>query len=300
MIYDLAVIGGGPSGLTASIHACFEGLNVVLFEGGEIGGQSVTTSYIMNFPSYPQPISGHALIKRMTMQLESYKDQCTIINDRVVSLENRDDNTVGIEGLVHTAIAKKVLLCTGLKFKHDPIVPTMPEVFYGPAINQHPRMAHKDIAVIGGANSAGQAVLNLYNHSSHACIVTHHDTLDETMSSELVKMIKQAGIEVLTNCELEKAEYKSNMIQLAFKSPIGERYLHVNGLFICIGQTPDTSWIDVNKNEHGEIVIDSTYHTSMKNVFACGDTTANSIHRVIAVCGRASEAIACILKEVNK
>lgn len=299
-IVDIAVIGAGPAGLTASIHGCFEGKTVALWEGHEVGGQSVTTSYIMNFSSYPLPVAGRTLIKRMTLQLEAYKDKYKLINDRVIHIDPRLDGYINVEGLTHTIIAKKVLLTCGLTFKRDNRIPAYHNVFYGPSVDMHPHFAHKDVCIIGGANSAGQAAIQLASHLAKVAIVTHHDSLDVTMSAELVELIKKLPIDILTNCEYKSiSKLQNNILEVDFTSSEIVRTIHVNGLFICIGQEPDTLWLDsINKTKEGVIIVDENYKTSINNVYAAGDVIVqNGVHRVMAACGRASEAIACMIRE---
>src|SRR5215218_6994599 len=247
--YDVAVIGAGPAGLAAATYAASEGLATLLLEREAVGGQAGTTSLIRNYLGFPRGISGAELAARATEQAVVlgaelvYAQPATGLQpagaDRVLSLA--DGSQVA---------TRTVIIATGVSYRRLP-VPGLEAllgagVFYGAAVTEAKAMQHQRVAVVGGANSAGQAAIHLARHAKHVTLLVRGDTLAEGMSAYLLQELQRAdNITVRLGTEVTGVHGAGRLEALTIRDRVTEatETLPVAALFIMIGAEPHTDWL---------------------------------------------------------
>ena len=182
-MFDLIIVGGGPSGLAGAVYAASEGLRVCVCEGNKIGGQAGTSSRIENYLGFPTGVSGLDLAQRSEAQARKFGAQ--FVSQRVERIV--DENGVKILSLGNGAnlLGKAVLLSMGVSYrKLDTLgieTVTGHGVFYGASTATASTHKGEKVFVIGGANSAGQAAMHLSKHAETVSILTR-SPLTKSMS----------------------------------------------------------------------------------------------------------------------
>jgi thioredoxin reductase (NADPH) len=190
------VVGAGPAGLAAATYAASEGLRTLLLEREAVGGQAGTTSLIRNYLGFPRGISGAELAARATEQAVVFGAELVYAQpatglqpagaDRVLTLA--DGSRV---------VSRTVVIATGVSYRRLPVpgLEALPGagVFYGAAVTEARAMAGQRVAVVGGANSAGQAAVHLARHAEQVTLLVRGNALAEGMSSYLLQELERAG-----------------------------------------------------------------------------------------------------------
>ena len=316
--YDVAVIGAGPAGLAAATYAASEGLATLLLEREAVGGQAGTTSLIRNYLGFPRGISGAELAARATEQAVVlgaelvYAQPATGLQpagaDRVLSLA--DGSQVA---------TRTVIIATGVSYRRLP-VPGLEAllgagVFYGAAVTEARAMAGQRVAVVGGANSAGQAAIHLARHAKHVTLLVRGDTLAEGMSAYLLQELQRAdNITVRLGTEVTGVHGAGRLETLTIQDRVtaATEPLAVAALFIMIGADPHTDWLAdvVERDDRGFLLTGRDLlrdvssppgwpldrpplllETSLPGVFAAGDIRHGSVKRVASAVGEGATAI---------
>jgi thioredoxin reductase (NADPH) len=247
--YDVAVIGAGPAGLAAATYAASEGLRTLLLEREAVGGQAGTTSLIRNYLGFPRGISGAELAARATEQAVVFGAELvyaqpatglqTAGTDRVLTLADGGRVT-----------SRTVVIATGVSYRRLP-VPGLETllgagVFYGAAVTEAKAMAGQRVAVVGGANSAGQAAVHLARHAEHVTLLVRGDAPAEGMSAYLVQELQRAdNITVRLRTEVTEVHGAGRLETLTIRDRAAEATERVAAaaLFIMIGAEPHTDWL---------------------------------------------------------
>lgn len=317
-LYDVVIIGGGPSGLAASVYGASEGLKTLLIEKKAPGGQAGTSSRIENYLGFPAGLSGAELSRRALAQAARFGTEIlspvevkNICNNEQYKIITLSDNT--------TVASKAVVITTGVSYRlldvKDVDKYTGAGVFYGAANTEAGSIKGKPVYVIGGGNSAGQAALFLTKYASDVNIIIRGDTIASSMSSYLVDQIATSSrIKVLSNTEIQALHGDGHLesITLLNKLTNTTETVEALALFVFIGAKPSTTWIDngIIKDEKGFIVTgrdllkynDFNKHwnlkrepylleTSMGGVFASGDVRSGAMARVASAVGEGAMAI---------
>jgi len=298
MIYDVAIIGGGPAGLAAAIGATSEGLStIVICE--KLGGQAATSSRIENFLGFPDGISGPALTDRARRQAERFGAVfdfcgCTHI-ERAAGMfrVHKDSGGAAVE-------ARSVIVASGARYRRlDPL--TGYEAFEGKGV--HYDASHREVrencrcdevAVVGGGNSAGQAAVFLAKKARQVHVLVRRDTLRETMSGYLINRLENApNIHCHHGTEVVGVHGSDWVESLTLSTPEGERQLNVSDLYVMIGATPNADFTrEICRTDHdGFIETDAKFETSVPRLFAVGDCRAGSIKRVANAVGEGSSVV---------
>lgn len=300
-MYDLLIVGSGPAGLTAAINAAANGLKVAVLDGSERpGGRAKESGAVENYPGFPNGVSGAELMNNFLQQARRFgvdimcpvtahkltrrgftqsEGKWTMPGFKVIS----DDYT--------KYEAKAVLLTMGLthaRLEVPGIGAFMGKgVWYGMPRIISTRGKCKNVVVVGGANSAGQAVLRLArNPNIH---VTHlvRRKLDDTMAYYLIDRIRhKPNVTVYEDVEVNAVggDEKGNLAWVCLSN--GEE-IKTGNMFVFIGATPRTAWLEsaIKLDERKYIITNENYHTSMPGVFAAGDVRASATNGVAAAVG---------------
>ncbi|MDO8601209.1 MAG: FAD-dependent oxidoreductase [bacterium] len=294
MTYDLIIIGGGPSGITAGIYAARHKLNTLLITK-EFGGQMAKgTVAIENYPGF-EKISGIELIQKFEAQLRKHK--IDIRMDVVAGVEKKGDIffiTVKDKSIFE---ARAVIVTSGADPR--PLEAEGEKEFIGKGVSycvtcDGPVFANKIVAVIGGGNSAFEAALFLSKIASKIYILESGSQVraDETNQ----KMVQVAGnIEVITSVDVKKIQGDKFVNSIIYQQKLtGEnKTLELQGVFVEIGHMPATSFVKdlVEFNEKDEIKIDlQTCQTKTPGLFSSGDVTEVKIKQIVVAAGEGTKA----------
>lgn len=303
-ICDLLVIGGGPAGLSAAINGASEGLNVKLLDnGGKLGGQARASSLIENYPGFPKGISGDELMNRLVQQVDKFS--CDLVTPVTAqTLEQVEDGLLRVVADDYDEFTTRaVLLSIGLSYRRLKAENTAQfqgrGLYYGVPDYVQP---NGSVLVIGGANSAGQAAMELAKDPERAVVMAVRGHIEDKMSAYLVERIrKQRNIRVM-NGETVSGFYGAGRVeQVEFVS--GKRHVF-SDVYVFIGAKPRTLWLK-NSLELDDHAFVNTWHdvshykaervfpyeTSMRGVFAAGDVRSGSTKRIATAIGEGAGAL---------
>ncbi|HVD19446.1 MAG TPA: FAD-dependent oxidoreductase [Propionibacteriaceae bacterium] len=310
-LYDLAVVGGGPAGLTAAMYAASEGLVTLLLEREAIGGQAGTTSLIRNYLGFPHGISGRELAARAMEQAMIMGAEMVFIRS-AVGLESRGEDRVLtlIDG--SQACSRTVVIATGVTYRqlNVPGTDTMlgAGVFYGAAVTEAAALEGQPAFVVGGANAAGQAAVHLARFASHVTLLVRGPSLSVRMSTYLINELERASnISVWLNTTVSGVRGQGRLEAITVRdSTTGqERTAAAAALFVLIGADPHSEWLAdaVERDARGFLLTGSDLgrwpldrppllqETSTPGVFAAGDVRCGSVKRVASAVGEGASAI---------
>ncbi len=313
--FDLVIVGAGPAGLSAAVYGASEGFSTLVVDEGGLGGQATSSSLIRNYLGFPRGISGRRLAQQAYEQAWIFGSEFAFMQ-RVTDLRRADDDglvvTLSDGGPVH---ARAVLLATGATYRRLG-VPELEAlngagVFYGGPGSEGSAMAGRDVYVLGGANSAGQAALHLARYARHVTLVARAESLDAGMSHYLVSEIGATPqIDVRLGAEIVGGGGDGWLDHLVLRDRAGgaEETVAAEGLFLMIGARPQTDWLpdaverddlgfvltggDVSAADAWSLARDPLQlETSLPALFAAGDIRHGSVKRVASAVGEGSVAI---------
>jgi thioredoxin reductase (NADPH) len=309
-LYDVVVIGAGPAGLAAAVYAGSEGLSVLAIDCRSFGGQAGASARIENYLGFPTGISGIALTARAYNQAQKFGVEFAI-PDEAVKLA-RGSNPYRLELTTGEAIqARTVVLATGARYRRLSVERL--EEFDGTSVHYwaSPLEANlskgREIALVGGGNSAGQAVVYLAEFASHITVIVRRP-LEETMSQYLIDRIRGLrNVEVVTGAEVTALEGKDGHLSAATwrdRNSGAETRREIKELFSFIGAQPNTDWLEasgIHVDKGGFVCTGPDagegrhpLETSRAGVFAIGDVRAGSVKRVAASVGDGAQVVAAI------
>ena len=317
-IYDVLIVGAGPSGLAAAVYGASEGLNTAVIEKRAPGGQAGTSSRIENYLGFPNGLSGGELSRRAMAQATRFGVEFLSPRE-VIDIAVSDKYKIITLNDGVTINAKSVIIATGVEYRELEAENinqfTGAGVYYGAAMTEAHACDQKDVFIVGGGNSAGQGAMYLSKYARKVFIVIRKKDLSATMSQYLIDQIKSTpNIEVLGETVVTQAfgDARLEGIELQNMETGEKRKAQTSALFIFIGARPVTDWIklDLFKDEKGfletgrEIVQRDTYkklwkmnrepfllETSTPGVFAAGDVRAGAMSRVASAVGEGAMAI---------
>ncbi|HYI41114.1 MAG TPA: FAD-dependent oxidoreductase [Allosphingosinicella sp.] len=312
-LFDVAVIGAGPAGLATAVYAASEGLDVLVLDCRAFGGQAGASARIENYLGFPTGISGMALMARAYNQAQKFGVEMAI-PDEAVKLECGDTE----DGARHLALAngeriraRAVVIATGARYRRLDVADL--DAYEGASVHywasplEAKLVAGQDVALVGGGNSAGQAVVFLAGHAKRVTLLARRP-LEETMSAYLVERIAGlANVEVVTGVAitaLEGADHALEAIRMKTRSSGVEVRLTLRHLFLFIGADPNTDWLagcGLGLDPGGFILTGPQaragrlpLETSRSGVFAVGDVRSSSVKRVAAAVGDGAQVVAAI------
>ena len=191
-LYDVAVIGAGPAGLAAAVYGASEGLSTVVLEPEAIGGQAGTSSHIRNYLGFPTGVSGEDLAVRAYTQAWNFGAEYVYGNPATGLRVQGPERVVTVAGGDEVR-SRAVVIATGVSYRRLGIPSldalTGAGVFYGAATSEAKAMKDREVFVVGGANSAGQAAVHLARYAAQVTMLVRGQSLAEGMSEYLVKEI---------------------------------------------------------------------------------------------------------------
>ncbi|MDV3352468.1 FAD-dependent oxidoreductase [Leptothoe sp. LEGE 181152] len=309
--YDLVIVGGGPAGLAAAVYGASEGLRTVMIEREAPGGQAGTSSRIENYLGFPVGLSGSDLARRAVTQAKRFGVE--ILTPQEVTGIRLEDNyrivtlSDGSEISCHALI-----LAMGVSWRRLS-VPGVEQftgagVYYGAAQTEAAACKDEDVYVVGGANSAGQAAMYFSKYARKVRMLVRGESLTKSMSQYLIDQIAGTdNIEVMPFHSVVEAKGGDRLEEILVKdSQTGEvKTFKTNSLFIFIGATPSTGWLDdvVQRDERGFIYSGADIpngalwplerdrfllETNVPGIFAVGDVRHGSVKRVASGVGEGS------------
>src|SRR3954454_4308940 len=186
--YDLVIVGCGPSGLSAAVYGASEGLRTLVVDSGGLGGQATASSSIRNYLGFPRGVSGGELARRAYEQAWVFGARFAFMQ-RVTDLRREGDGLVVALQTGGVVVGRAVVLAMGASYRRLGVEPLEAlrgaGVFYGAAAAEAPLVAEEEVYIVGGANSAGQAVLHLARHARRVRLVVRAPTVEAGMSDYL-------------------------------------------------------------------------------------------------------------------
>ncbi len=321
--YDLVIIGGGPAGLAAAVYGGSEGLRTVMIEKSATGGQAGTSSRIENYLGFPNGLSGADLARRATTQALRFGVE--ILNTEEVASLRVEDNLRFVRLASGAEInGRALLIATGVSVRRleAPGVEALTGagIYYGAALTEAAFYRGKEIIVVGGANSAGQAAVYFSRFASQVSLLVRDVSFENGMSRYLVDQIKAtANIRVVLNAEVLEAHGRQRLEEVAVADRATQQVqtLPAAAMFIFIGAAPRTDLVGeiVQRDPAGFILtgLDLPHEgdgarprgwtldrhpflleTSCPGIFAAGDVRHGSVKRVATAVGEGAMAIALV------
>ncbi|HET8604483.1 MAG TPA: FAD-dependent oxidoreductase [Marmoricola sp.] len=317
-LYDVCIVGGGPAGLAAAVYAASEGLSTVVVEREAPGGQAGQSAAIENYLGFPRGLSGADLTHRALAQVTRFGAELVLARD-VTGFEARgparavlfaDGSTCGeIE-------ARSLVVATGVSYRRLPAsgadALTGRGVYYGADASEAVQCTGEEVYLVGAANSAGQAALNLARYAKRVVMVVRAPSLDATMSRYLVDRIASAPtieVRLATEVVATRGDGHLEALTLLDRTTVVEEEVPASWLFVFIGAAPRTDWLgaEVARDGHGFVVTGQDLEhvgghwplerapypleTSVPGVFAAGDVRLDSMKRVASAVGEGAMAI---------
>lgn len=313
--FDLVIVGAGPAGLGAAVYGASEGLRTLVLEREAIGGQAGTSSMIRNYLGFPRGIRGDLLAHHGWEQALFFGAEF-VFTDLEIQLSTRGNDRVVTLADGTEIIARAVIIATGVTYRRLDI-PALERlvgagVFYGAAGSEAPAMAGQDVYVVGGANSAGQAAINLARFARRVVLLVRGDSLTESMSTYLIKQLEATpNVELRLKTRVIDGHGEDRLESLTLEDlRTGRRDdVPAAAVFVLIGAEPHTAWLrnllclrdgyiatarDVPADAWREARAPLPFETSLPGVFAAGDVRYGSTKRVAGSAGEGAVTVGSV------
>lgn len=288
-MYDLVIVGAGPAGITAGVYAARQKLNFLVITR-DIGGQAAWSGDIENYTGY-QFITGPELAEKFEEHMRKYNIE--VRENEVVQEVKKANNTILITTDKAKFVAKTAIIASGKRTK-ELNVPGEKE-FKNRGLTycatcDGPLFSAKDVAVIGGGNSALDATLQLVNIAKHIFMINIAPQLtgdavmrEKIEASKIVSVLNNASVTAVLGDKLVNA--------IKIRRDGREETLSVQGVFVEIGLIPNSEFAQgLDKNDLGEIKVNNRNETNIPAIFAAGDVTDVPEKQIIISAGEGSKA----------
>jgi thioredoxin reductase (NADPH) len=314
-LYDVAIVGSGPAGLSTAVYAASEGLSVAVLDARSFGGQAGASARIENYLGFPTGISGQALAGRAFTQAQKFGA------DMMIPMQVSALDCARSEGAFSLALdcgetlrAKAVVVASGARYRR-PEVERLADfegrgVWYWASPIEARLCKEQEVVLVGGGNSAGQAAVFLSAHASKIHMVIRGGGLGSSMSRYLIERIEATpNIELVFNTEVVALEGTQDAslerVRLRSRLSAEETSLEIRNLFLFVGADPATGWLDgcgVTLDHGGFVITGAPYagrdvqplETSVPGVFAVGDVRCGSVKRVGGAIGEGAQVVAAL------
>lgn len=303
---DLAIVGAGPSAISAAIYAARDGLNVKVFEKQIIGGLVSQTDLIENYPGFEEGITGLDLIKKMRLQAEKFGAKFEYAE--VSSLEQKDGYITFLADGFELK-ARAILLAVGNEYKKLGI--ENEDRFIGRGIYfcgtcDGPLFKDKEVIAVGGGNSAVQEAIFISKYASKVHLIVRSDIkAQEVLKERLEDAVNKGKIVVYKGAQIKELLMDAENIsgaKIIFNDSREDIDILSPAIFEFIGLVPNTKWLDgsgVETNDRGEIIVDKNLKTSLDLVYATGDAIEDAKKQIIIAAGNGALAALNISKKLS-
>lgn len=299
-IYDVAVVGAGPAGITAALYLARSGCSVLLYEQLAPGGQILLTENLENYPGFPTGIKGYELADlfadhlKNSINIERPRGEVSSISGnagefKILSAGNQQEN------LAHT-----IIVCCGSRHRHLGLEDEERLIGRGVsycALCDGNFYRGKPVAVAGGGNSALEETLYLAKLVDKVHLIHRREGFRGHKIYQ--DRIKELGDKVIVHLnsvitQLQGKDYLESLIINNTKTGLDET-IPVDALFIYIGFAPDTSFLpaEIARDENGFIITDTEMRTNIPGIFAAGDIRAKQCRQVVTAAGDGATAAQC-------
>ncbi|MDR7095599.1 FAD-dependent oxidoreductase [Hydrogenophaga laconesensis] len=320
-LFDVAVVGAGPAGLSTAVYAASEGLRVVVLDCRSYGGQAGASARIENYLGFPTGISGQALAGRAYVQAQKFGAEMLIPSEvaRLDCTRDGPDRELAVHLTDGRRLrARTVVIASGARYRR-PDVPGLRDfegrgVWYWASALEATLCARADVALVGGGNSAGQAAVFLSQHAARVTMLVRGPGLAASMSRYLIDRIEAIpNIELRPHTALTRlhgsAENGLSAVSWHDRRAGLQEEKPLRNLFLFVGADPETGWMagcEAAVDAHGFVLTgDATgarpdgrparsLETSIPGVFAVGDVRSGSVKRVGSAIGEGAAAVAQI------
>jgi thioredoxin reductase (NADPH) len=317
-VHDVAIVGAGPAGLAAAVHAASEGLSTVVLEKNVSGGQAGTSAHIRNFPGFTWGIGGQEFAYRACEQAWLFGANLVFAQE-AIELRSMGEARIVQAADGREVAARSIVLAPGITWRRlgiprlEALIGT--GVFYGAAGSEARAMKGRHVCVVGAGNSAGQAAMHLAKHADSVTVLVRGDSLSASMSEYLITELGElSNVEVRVGVEITDGEGEEHLEAITLRNLAdgSTERVPTSGLFVMIGGVPHTDWLHdcVERDRQGYIltgadlmrdgrlpsgwpVSRAPYHleTSLPGVFAAGDVRHGSVKRVASAVGEGAIAV---------
>jgi thioredoxin reductase (NADPH) len=321
-VYDVAIVGAGPAGLAAAVYAASEGLSAVVLDTHVIGGQAGASSRIENYLGFPTGISGQALAGRAFVQALKFGADVAV-PVAVTRIDCKASPLALDLDCGSRLLAKTAVIAAGATYRR-PNIPDLAKyegrgVYYWASPIEANLCRQEEVALVGGGNSAGQAVVFLATHATHVHLLIRGSDLAKSMSKYLVDRIASlSNVTLHTETEIvaiEGDDQGVTGVRWRDRKSGREETKPLARVFLFVGADPNTQWLEncgVKVNNKGFVCTGSdlspgeyvwagrsvtdrqplSLETSVSGVFAIGDARASSTKRVAAAVGEGAAVVA--------
>jgi thioredoxin reductase (NADPH) len=315
--FDVVIVGGGPSGVSAAVYAGAEGLSALVVEDMAVGGQAGTSSRIENYMGFPTGISGADLCFRGEVQAMKFGTRFAIPH-RVTGIAREGTGWCLTLDNGARVLARSVVVATGVEYRRMPL-DRLAEfegagIYYAATEVEARWCRETEVVVIGGGNSAGQAAMFLARAAKHVHVLVRGSSLAASMSAYLVERLqKTSNITIHYRAQVVQLEGERTLSSVMIHSgEDGQDWrLNARAVFVMVGAAPNTAWLQgrVATDANGFVLTGADageaaatrgrYATSCPGIFAVGDVRAGSVKRVASGVGEGSVVISEVWKYLN-
>ncbi|WP_413755862.1 FAD-dependent oxidoreductase [Streptomyces sp. MMBL 11-3] len=316
---DVLIVGSGPAGLAAAVYAASEGLSTTVVEAMATGGQAGTSSRIENLLGFPSGVSGAELTERAVLQADKFGAGISLPLEATGLRKDGDHYVLAFADGTEIA-ARAVVLAMGARYRRlrVPGIERLEgtSVHYSATVYEAKQCSADPVAVVGGGNSAGQAVLFLAGYTPKVYLLVRGDSLEANMSRYLIDQVERhPRVEVMLHTEVTEVFGQEVLEELDVvdNRTGGHRRLGVRSLFVFTGADPHTEWLA------GTVALDSrgfvltgpeaqeacadpevwhglgrsgmSLEAGLPGVFAVGDVRSGSVKRIASAAGEGAMAI---------
>jgi thioredoxin reductase (NADPH) len=325
--YDLAIVGGGPAGLSAAVYGASEGLHTVMIEREAPGGQAGMSSRIENYLGFPVGLSGADLARRAVVQAQRFGVEI-LAPQEAVSIRTEGPYRIIKLGDGNELSCHALMVATGVQWRRlqAPGIDKLQGagVYYGGGATEALSCKGEVIYVVGGANSAGQAAMNFAKYAEKVVLLVRGEGLASTMSQYLIDQVRQTpNIQIWTHASVAEVHGDTHLEEVSVLCSDTDRVERVpaNSMFIFIGALPQTEWLAglVERDDRGflltgpDLIRDGQrpkgwsldrdpflLETNIPGLFAVGDVRHGSVKRVASGVGEGSVAVQFIHQYLSK
>ena len=314
--YHVVIVGGGPAGLAAAVYGASEGLKTLLVEREAPGGQAGTTSRIENYLGFPAGLTGGDLARRALAQARRLGAEI-LSPQEVTGIRREDPYRVVVLADGTQLSCQTVVVATGVSYRQLDL-PHANElagagIYYGAATTEAVLYRDQDVGVVGGGNSAGQAVVYLARFAKSVTLLVRGDSLTATMSQYLIEQMDALpNVTIRPKTRITEVRGETHLAGLTVEGPEGPEDMELAAVFMFIGQTPRTDWLEgaVMRDDAGFVLTGPNLivgakppkswnlprepfllESSMPGVFCAGDVRQASIKRIASAVGEGAMAV---------